>query len=57
MKLSRNKNAKKRRDNHVFDHLKNIKAEILNTTVLEKPFERKVEVVSEEVGKGVLRDK
>ena len=54
MKLSNNKlNAKKRRYNHVFNHLKNIKAEILNNTVLgltecdNKTSEHKVEVVSE----------
>ena len=35
MKLSNNENAKKRCYNHVLNHLKNIKAEILNTTVLE----------------------
>jgi len=35
MKLSNNTNSQKRRYNHVFNHLKNIKAEILNTTVLD----------------------
>ena len=47
MKLSNNKNAKKQRYNHVLNHLKNIKAEILNTTTECNNNTFEVEVVSE----------